>query len=245
MKFIAHRGYSSAYPENSLPAFEAVVNHPQNGRSLAGIELDIHLTADGRIPVMHETTLPDENGRSVPVASHTFIGLQRNFKRFHGEGSPAIPAIEEVLELVKHRTELCFEVKTGSYDVKRFAAVFASALKNYVPRDDVTVSSFSFQILDYLRPFLGGLDLRYGYIFKSADALMLPAAAINRFDYLHPWYRLLFDSPETFAGHGIPVRCWTVNDPATVQSLTALSCRLPIAAVMTDDIALAETAADG
>ena len=34
MKFIAHRGYSACYPENSLPAFEAVVNHAQNGHSL-------------------------------------------------------------------------------------------------------------------------------------------------------------------------------------------------------------------
>ncbi|MBN2320302.1 MAG: hypothetical protein JXR49_14555 [Acidobacteria bacterium] len=72
MKFIAHRGFSRRFAGNSLPAFQAVIDHPCNGRSLIGIELDIHLCKDERIPVMHETTVPGYKGEKVPVAQCTF-----------------------------------------------------------------------------------------------------------------------------------------------------------------------------
>lgn len=41
MKFIVHRGFWLHFAENSLPAFQAVIEHPCNGRSLIGIELDL------------------------------------------------------------------------------------------------------------------------------------------------------------------------------------------------------------
>jgi hypothetical protein len=51
MKFVAHRGYSAKYPDNTLPAFEAALKHPECGRGLIGIEIDIRLTRDSRMAV--------------------------------------------------------------------------------------------------------------------------------------------------------------------------------------------------
>ncbi len=241
MKFIAHRGFSRRFAENSLPAFQAVIDHPCNGRSLIGIELDIHLTSDERIPVMHETTVTGHNGETVPVAHCTFDELQRLFQKKHGTAVPHVPAIEEVLDLVGHRTELCFEIKEGPYDLNRFSRRFAAALGQYRPHGDVVVSSFSFEILERLRLPLARFDLRYGYIFKTIKELeCLPPRAQEGFDLLHPRYTLVLKHPERFPSNGPPVRCWTVNDAIAIKRLIACTPTVPVEAIMTDNIDLAE-----
>ena len=246
MKFIAHRGYSGRYPENSLAAFQAVLDHPCNGRSLIGIELDIHLTADGRIPVLHETTVGGRLGGQVPIARCTFHRMQRLYKKQYDGKRPEVPDLGTVLSLVNHRTELCFEIKEGSYDLEWFTRLFAEAIEAYQPRGDVIVSSFSYEILDFVRSYLAWTNIRYGYIFDSVAALdAVPRMIRKRFDLLHPWYRLLLSTPERFSPKGPPIRCWTVNEPRLVRSLVEQSASLPIEAVMTDDIELATSFADG
>jgi glycerophosphoryl diester phosphodiesterase len=245
MKFIAHRGYSHLFAENSLPAFQAVIDHPCNGGSLTGIELDVHLTADGRIPVMHETTVPDDNDRPIPVARCTFDELQRLFKKQYGGKRPEVPDFVTMLGLIGHRTELCIEIKYGPYDLEQFTRLFTDALTSYQPRGDVVVSSFSYEILEYVRPHLAGLNIRYGFIFNSFNALdAVPRTVRDRFDLLHPWYRLLLDDPERFSALGLPLRCWTVNDPDLVHTLIDRSAVLPLEAIMTDNIELARQFTD-
>jgi len=240
MKFIAHRGFSLRFAENSLPAFEAVIEHPCNGRSLTGIELDIHLTGDGRIPVMHETKVTGDRGKIIPVAQCTFDELQHLFKRANDPAVPPIPAIEEVFDLVDHRTELCFEIKEGPYDLDRFSSRFAEALAAYRPSGDVVVSSFSLNILEQVRSYLSRFDLRYGFIFKSIEAFgFLHPGGVHRFDLLHPHYTLALHAPVHFFSNSPPVRCWTVNDRDILRRLIARTPHVPIEAVITDDIDLA------
>ncbi len=244
MKFIAHRGYSKKFAENSLPAFQAVIDHPCNGSTVTGIELDVHLTSDGEIPVMHEISVRGSDGKSVPVAACTFGQLQTLFRRQHGESVPPVPSIEDVLDLVNHRTELCFEIKIGEYDLRRFTDRFAAALDSYRPRGDVVVSSFSYEILEYVRPRLEKLGLRYGFIFHLAAAWdRVPRNVRDRFDLLHPRYDLPLGNPGLFPA-GKPIRCWTVNDRATLERLIGAAASLPIEAVMTDDLDLAYAVQD-
>ena len=190
---------------------------------------------------MHETTVPGYKGVKVPVAQCTFEELRRLFKRRHGESAPPVPAIEEVFDLVDHRTQLCFEIKQGSYDIDRFSRSFAAALDAYRPQGDVVVSSFSLEILERVRPRLARLDLRYGYIFRTVKTLQsVPPDVRERFDLLHPIYKLVLDSPELFPADGPPIRCWTVNDPGTIKRLISSTPAVPVEAIMTDDIDLAE-----
>ena len=49
MKVIAHRGFSGLYPENTMLAFEKAI-----GIGADGIELDVHLSKDGHVMIMHE-----------------------------------------------------------------------------------------------------------------------------------------------------------------------------------------------
>jgi len=242
MKFIAHRGYSHRFPENSLEAFGAVINHPCNGSAVTGIELDVHLTADNSIVVMHEVEVLSVDGSMIPVAQCTFDKLQELHRRQYNETRPKVPAMSEVLSLVNHQTELCFEIKIGTYDLQLFTHLFAEELTRYNPQGDVVISSFSWDILEYVRPHLSHLDVQYGYIVKDPALLAaIPDKVRRSLDYIHPWFKLLFTNPELFSTHSKPIRCWTVNDAETVASLITLSRSLPIDAIMTDNIELAAT----
>ena len=68
----AHRGCSYAYPENTLPAFKAACQLP-----VAGIELDIHLSKDGEVVVIHDETVDRTTNGKGAVADMTLAELQR------------------------------------------------------------------------------------------------------------------------------------------------------------------------
>jgi glycerophosphoryl diester phosphodiesterase len=238
MKFIGHRGYSRLYPENSLAAFEAVINHPLNGKTVAGIELDIHLTFDRRIPVMHETTIPDENGSSIPVFSLSFDRLQQ-LNTMRG-GKAAIPSLEETLSLVSHKTGLCLEIKEGDYDHRLFTSLLAFMLRAYNPSGDITLSSFSFPLLKMVMLEVDDLDIKYGFLFKNWDRFCeLEADSIASIHYLHPWYRLVLDNPGRILTANMPLQCWTVNFLEDILALKNGPCGKLIRSVMTDDLSLA------
>jgi glycerophosphoryl diester phosphodiesterase len=238
MKCIAHRGYSKCFPENTLPAFSAVLEHPACGKSIAGIELDVHATADNHLVVMHDTSILNPSGVHVRVSECSMDDVRGFYHRHYGEDHPGVPELSDVLARVAHRCELNIEIKTGNYDLPSFFGALIKALSAYGAGDDIVISSFSYDLLEYTRRHGSSLKLRYAYLFQSADALTaVPVGVRSRFDLLHPSWRLLLKSPGIFDRHGPPIRAWTVNDRAVVSDLAQLP--LPVEAFITDDIALA------
>ncbi len=101
----AHRGYHCAekgVPENSMAAFRAALSRGY------GIEIDLHLTRDGKLVVFHDDTLERICGRPDTVESLTFEELRSC--RLCGTAE-TIPAFHEVLSLVKGRVPLLIELK--------------------------------------------------------------------------------------------------------------------------------------
>ena len=69
---IAHRGLSSLYPQNTLPAFEGAVEH-----GFYGYELDIHTTKDGEWVVIHDDTVDAMTDGSGDIENYSFDELQQ------------------------------------------------------------------------------------------------------------------------------------------------------------------------
>jgi glycerophosphoryl diester phosphodiesterase len=240
MKFIAHRGYSLRFPENSLPAFSAVVEHPQNGRSLLGFEFDVHLTADGKMVIMHETVVRGGDGGPVAVGAITFDELQRYHRKARPGWFPPVAELGEVLAVAAHRTELYIEIKAGAYDLGRFMGLFMDALEGYGPAGDVVLSSFSGDILGAVTGATRHLDVKYAFCFETWEQWEgLAGDVYERMHYIHPDYRLIAAKPETIPALGRPVQCWAVNDPEVVQQLLDLPQAPHIRSIFTDDIELA------
>jgi glycerophosphoryl diester phosphodiesterase len=110
---IAHRGFSGAAPENTLTAFQKGV---EIGSDM--IELDVHLSRDGEIVVIHDETLERTTNGKGMVADQTLGDLKKldagsSFgPAFAGE---KIPTLKEVLDLAKGRVLVNIEIKNPTH----------------------------------------------------------------------------------------------------------------------------------
>jgi glycerophosphoryl diester phosphodiesterase len=125
-RIFAHRGGSALAPENTLAAFELGL-----GAGADGLELDVHLSADGVPVVVHDPTLDRTTSETGPVAARTsaelarvdagsrFAGPRGDFP-FRGQGC-GIPRLRDVL--VRHRgVPIIIEMKIDSDEMGRRVA---------------------------------------------------------------------------------------------------------------------------
>jgi len=108
---IAHRGFSGAAPENTLAAFSKAI---ETGCDM--IEMDVQLSRDGEVVVIHDDTLDRTTNGKGKVSQHTLQDL-KTFDaglwfspQFTGE---RIPALKEVLKLTRGKIPLAIELKKG------------------------------------------------------------------------------------------------------------------------------------
>lgn len=128
VEVIAHRGGSAAAPENTLPAFDCAV---ALGPDVV-LELDVRLSADGRVVVIHDGTLDRTTDGTGPVIGRTAAELQTLDAGYHfrdGDrnriwrgGGARIPLLSEVLARYP-RARMLVEVK--GYSPRLLAQVLA------------------------------------------------------------------------------------------------------------------------
>lgn len=97
MKIWAHRGCSQMYPENTLLAFEkaAAIN------GLEGIELDIQLTKDGELVVIHDERVDRTTEGIGFVRDFTLAQIKKLHIYADVNPSQEIPTMREVLDLLE------------------------------------------------------------------------------------------------------------------------------------------------
>ena len=99
MELFAHRGYSAKYPENTMISFRSAVKYPVDG-----IELDVHMTKDGHIVVIHDEKVNRTTNGKGYVKDMTLEEIKEldagsKFNPlFKGE---KIPLLEEVMQLIE------------------------------------------------------------------------------------------------------------------------------------------------
>jgi glycerophosphoryl diester phosphodiesterase len=109
-RYVAHRGGASLWPENSLTAFRSAI---ELGARI--LELDVHLTGDGQVAVIHDPTLERTSSGVGPLAACTAADLRR--ARLRGADGAltddCVPTLDEVLALAAPAgVALLIEVKT-------------------------------------------------------------------------------------------------------------------------------------
>lgn len=109
-RYVAHRGGAARWPENSLTAFRGAI---AGGARL--LELDVHLTADGELAVIHDPTLDRTTSGTGPLARCTVADLRR--ARLRGTDGALtddwVPTLDEVLAVAAPAgVGLLVEIKT-------------------------------------------------------------------------------------------------------------------------------------
>lgn len=119
----AHRGlHGNGLPENSMAAFRAALEAGY------GIELDLHLLADGGLGVMHDSPLKRTTGQPGRMEDLTVAQL----KNYRLEGTrEAIPEFSQVLELFAGKAPLIIELKTADGNVDALCETVCKQLEGY------------------------------------------------------------------------------------------------------------------
>lgn len=211
MFLYAHRGASAEAPENTLAAFRAALETGADG-----VELDVHLSADGVPVVIHDTTLERTTNGSGAVADYLAAELAAldagSWFSPYFPGEP-VPTLGEVLALLAGRLRVNIEIKDAA------AALATLGVVREFPAADVILSSFDRAALQALRHAdaqvpLAVLSDEPGWHRLLPAALELRASALHlRADLIS---RPLLAAARTA---GLPVLVWTVDDPGQARSL--------------------------
>jgi glycerophosphoryl diester phosphodiesterase len=149
---IAHRGYRARYPENTLVAFQAALD-----AGVQMIELDVALSRDRKLVVIHDATLERTTNGNGAVRDHTLAQLKRLdaggwfHPRFAGEH---LPELSEVLDLADGEVLINIEIKTHAYEPHHPTDAVERQTLDLVCRrniaERVLISSFELNLLKYI-----------------------------------------------------------------------------------------------
>ncbi len=228
---IAHAGAQGHAPPNTMEAFEAALELGADT-----LEMDLQVTADGRIATIHDGTVDRTTDGSGPVDELTLEELQdldagytwedeEGETPFRGQGVRHA-ALSEVFEAFPD-THLVIELKTDGGEAIIQPTI--DLILEHGRQDSVTVASFSEDYLQPVREQLPGVPTNMPesetYDFYVRHLLGL-----------HPWWDPpgeLYQVPEEFDGRqvitprfvraaerlGIDVQVWTVNDPEQMHRI--------------------------
>jgi glycerophosphoryl diester phosphodiesterase len=222
---IAHRGASAEAPENSLSAF---VLAEQVGAD--AIELDVHLTADGAMVVMHDDTVDATTNGHGAIAKMTLEQVRQLRLRPRKGSLPAQPepppTLNEVIEQFRgHLVLINVEIKLSK--TPELAEAVARLIEQSGAVEQVLISSFDTAVLTYLQDRHAALRRALLFPPSAMSGLMagtgwITGAALMGCEAIHPHWRLAsLRAVERAHELGLNVNAWTLDDQATVRRLAA------------------------
>jgi glycerophosphoryl diester phosphodiesterase len=230
---IAHRGYSSRYPENTLIAFEKALES-----DVQMIELDVTLTRDRKLVVIHDKTLDRTTNGRGRVADHTLAelkGLDAGgwfADRFSGE---PIPTLAEVVARVAGRAAVNIEIKPEAYEAHHPDDAVERQIWNLLQHQnvsgDVLISSRDARVLAEIARMECPPALVY-LTKGDADTGIFDACQKNGAFSWNVDYRYLNRSRIEKAHRlGLRVFAYTVNSPEEISALI----KVGVDGIFTDD----------
>jgi glycerophosphoryl diester phosphodiesterase len=221
---IGHRGYPARFPENTPAAFEGAM---QAGCDM--IELDVTLTRDRKVVVIHDDTLNrTTNGRGA-VSKHTLAEIKQLdagswFNPLFS--AERVPELGEVMQLTADRCLLNIEIKTSAFEADypedAIERQVVKLVKTSQAMDRVIISSFDRRILERIAamdaPPAIALISDHG-ADQSVLAMLLALKALS----WHPRFKALTrDQVDRLHAAGLQIFPWTINTRSEAEKVLAL-----------------------
>lgn len=205
---IGHRGAAASEPENTLRAFRYALD-----AGAAAVEMDVQMTKDGRLAVIHDETVDRTTNGRGRVQDFTLAELQR-LDAGLGEH---IPALEEVVELVRGRGQLLVELKQSEA-----ASPLLRLCREHRLFEDVRAISFWHPAIKTLKEQEPRLRTGALMVGCPADPGGLARAALTDTLVLNYRYvnRELADAAHR---QGLKISVWNIDDPELLAPYLALN----------------------
>jgi len=204
---IAHRGYRTRYPENTLCAFAAAI---EAGADM--IELDVMLARDRRMVVIHDDTLDRTTNGRGPVGLKTLAELKKLdaggwfAPQFAGE---TLPTLEEAMDLMGGRVLINIEIKRNAYEPDDPPDAVERQLLDLVKRrgllNSVLISSFEVRLLERIASRGDGVALAFLNRNAGEPGNIETCRKLQAFSFHPNWIELKGEHVREFHQAGFPV----------------------------------------
>jgi glycerophosphoryl diester phosphodiesterase len=217
---IAHRGGSLEAPENTMAAFRHAIEI-----GMSYVELDVQMTSDGELVVIHDETVDRTTDGRGAVADYTFADLRkldagaRFGSQYSGE---RIPSLREVLEL-------CADAGVGVVVEIKSPELYPGMVEKTVAligemwtrgAENIWCISFDHEAIRKIRALDAAVPLGYLYEYFEEE-FVEPDDAIQAYC---PYFKTALARPDQVAkAHelGKYVFVYTVDEESDMQALTA------------------------
>jgi glycerophosphoryl diester phosphodiesterase len=204
---VGHRGAAAYQPENTLPAFEEGIASEADA-----VECDVHLSADGEVVVIHDSTLERTTSLKGKVAETTFATMKPT----------GIPSLAELTTLTKDRTVLVIEIKGG----EKVESMVVDHIRRERMGDQTMLFSFHCDRLAKVEAIAP--ELTSVWLLSAEDTAKGMPAVFNRLAEIHANgvgfdYRVVTDRwVEEAHRRKLPVFVWTVPPGPEVDRLNEM-----------------------
>ncbi|OMP68378.1 glycerophosphodiester phosphodiesterase [Domibacillus epiphyticus] len=226
----AHRGASGTHPENTMAAFEAAAK-----LGAGGIELDVQVTKDGEIVIIHDETVNRTTNGQGFIQRMTYkevAGLDAGSwfdTTFAGE---KVPTLDEFFTWASgNELQINIELKTNKVPYHGIEQKVLELIEDYRMRGRVIISSFN---LDSVRRVIE-LD---PYIAVAGLVWRIPREAVMNakklgLTALHTQVSFaLSEYGKAAVNSGILLRLYTINEKR--EWMRVKESGMPIEAIITD-----------
>lgn len=207
MKYIAHRGYSSKAPENTVPSF-TLAGEKQR---FYGIECDLYTSKDGKFVVFHDENLKRMTGIEGSIMDYTLDEIL-SFKIIKGSRikqypNLRIPTFEEYIDICTYYD------KTAVIEIKKIHEI--TQLTNLVdiiddhPGLKAVVISFNINYLKYIRA-ISNCELQL--LTDHIDDDIIYECRVNQLDLSMPKEMIDKDLVKRLKKEGFKIGTFTVDD---------------------------------
>lgn len=228
---LGHRGASAHAPENTLPAFQLAVDQGADG-----IELDVMLSKDKRLIVIHDHTLERTTNGTGKVPEHNYEQLKDlDAGLWFGEHfqNTRLPLLDEVYEQLGGKCLINVELKNYHQPGDALPDIALALTKKYDLLDSVLFSSFNARNIVRLKKAEPKAKTGLLCLPKLAGAFFRgPIGYLFGYDALHP-YKADVSKTSVKRAHkrGKAINVWTVNNAEDLHRLISLG----VDAIITDD----------
>ncbi|SDX02543.1 glycerophosphodiester phosphodiesterase [Flavobacterium degerlachei] len=206
---IGHRGARGHEPENTIIGFQKAID-----LHVDRIELDVHLSSDNELMVIHDETIDRTTDGKGFVNQFSLPQL----KRFRIEKIHTIPTLSEVLNLIDQKCDINIELKsfeTADKVVDLIEKYVSEKKWNY---DQFLVSSFDWNALQQVT--FSNSKIPIGVLTETNLDLAFAFAKFIKAKSIHPYFHLVTkENTAKMQEKGFQVFPWTVNEIEDIKRI--------------------------
>ncbi|MGY3766475.1 glycerophosphodiester phosphodiesterase family protein [Vagococcus vulneris] len=218
MKIFAHRGSKGTHPENTLAAIEEAVKIGSDG-----IEIDIHLSKDRELIVIHDETLNRTTDKKGAIHQLNLTEIKQAdagswfSTEFFSEPIPTLNEVCDLLNRLNYRGVLNIELKTDIYSYDGIETIVNELMNGQSQQFTFIYSSFNLATLERLHQIDKKTDK--AWIMEGRQSELQQARATEFINAIHPHYFAVTHNKTHIEACGQLVRPWTVNKQRTMKRL--------------------------